>query len=51
MSHLLGKGSHKGRAVVELKKYLSNPDVKIIALGDSPNDLPLLNIADKGFKF
>ncbi len=47
MSHLLAKGSHKGRAVVKLKRFLNQPDAKIIALGDSQNDLPLLEIADK----
>tara|TARA_Y100001968_G_scaffold324496_1_gene363989 strand:+ start:47967 stop:48767 length:801 start_codon:yes stop_codon:yes gene_type:complete len=47
MSHLLGKDSHKGKAVNKLKEYLDNPYVKIIALGDSPNDLPLLKIADE----
>ena len=47
MSHLLSQGSHKGRAVIELKKFLKQPHAKIIALGDSQNDLPLLEIADK----
>ncbi len=47
MSHLLGEGSHKGRAVIELKKFLKKPNAKVIALGDSQNDLPLLEIADK----
>ncbi|KGG15041.1 MULTISPECIES: mannosyl-3-phosphoglycerate phosphatase-related protein YedP [unclassified Prochlorococcus] len=46
MSHLLAKGSHKGRAVTELKKFLNQPDAKVIALGDSQNDLPLLEVAD-----
>ena len=46
MSHLLGKGSHKGKAVIELKKFLDKPDVTIIGLGDSQNDLPLLEVAD-----
>ncbi len=46
MSHLLGKGSHKGKAVIELKKFLGQPDVNIIGLGDSHNDLPLLEVAD-----
>ena len=41
MSHLLGKGSHKGNAVAELKKFLDYPNVIVIALGDSQNDLPL----------
>tara|TARA_B100001250_G_scaffold145454_1_gene124556 strand:- start:59 stop:850 length:792 start_codon:yes stop_codon:yes gene_type:complete len=46
MSHLLSKGSDKGEAVIKLKKFLKQPDIKIIALGDSQNDLPLLEIAD-----
>ncbi len=47
MSHLLGEGSHKGKAVIELKKFLNQPDVLIVALGDSQNDIPLLEIADQ----
>ena len=46
MSHLLSSESHKGNAVNKLKSYLQNKDVKIIALGDSQNDLPLLEYAD-----
>ena len=46
MSHLLSSESHKGKAVNKLKVYLQNNDVKIIALGDSQNDLPLLEYAD-----
>ncbi len=46
MSHLLSSESHKGQAVNKLKLYLQNNDVKIIALGDSQNDLPLLEYAD-----
>ena len=46
MSHLLSSESHKGQAVNKLKDYLQNKDVKIIALGDSQNDLPLLEYAD-----
>ena len=46
MSHLLSNESHKGQAVNKLKEYLQNEDVKIIALGDSQNDLPLLEYAD-----
>ncbi len=46
MSHLLSSQSHKGEAVNKLKLYLDNKDVKIIALGDSQNDLPLLEYAD-----
>ena len=46
MSHLLSSESHKGQAVNKLKNYLQNKQVKIIALGDSQNDLPLLEYAD-----
>ena len=46
MSHLLSSESHKGQAVSILKRHLQNQDVKIIALGDSQNDLPLLEYAD-----
>ena len=46
MSHLLSNKSHKGEAVNKLKLHLQNKDVKIIALGDSQNDLPLLQYAD-----
>ncbi len=47
MSHLLGRNSHKGKAVSALKKFLNKSGSSIIALGDSPNDLPLLEIADQ----
>ena len=46
MSHLLSIDCHKGAAVDKLKIHLKNKDVKIIALGDSQNDLPLLEYAD-----
>ncbi len=46
MSHLLSSESHKGQAVNKLKFHLQNQDVKIVALGDSQNDLPLLEYAD-----
>ena len=46
MSHLLSNKSHKGEAVNKLKLHFNNEDVKIIALGDSQNDLPLLEYAD-----
>jgi len=46
MSHLLSINSDKGKAINELKKYSNNPDIKIIGLGDSPNDLPLLINSD-----
>ena len=46
MSHLLSINSDKGKAINELKKYSNNKDIKIIGLGDSPNDFPLLINSD-----
>ncbi len=46
MSHLLSINSNKGKAINALKKYSNNPNIKIIGLGDSPNDLPLLMNSD-----
>ncbi len=46
MSHLLSINSNKGNAIDALKKYSNNPNIKIIGLGDSPNDLPLLLNSD-----
>ena len=46
MSHLLSKNSNKGTAINALKKYSNNKNIKIIGLGDSPNDLPLLINSD-----
>ncbi len=46
MSHLLGVGTHKGKAVTYLKKLFINQEPKLIALGDSQNDFPLLEMAD-----
>ena len=46
MSHLLSKNSSKGKAIKKLKEFSKNSDLKIIGLGDSPNDLPLLQEAD-----
>tara|TARA_B100000945_G_scaffold32597_1_gene22247 strand:- start:149 stop:955 length:807 start_codon:yes stop_codon:yes gene_type:complete len=46
MSHMLSINSNKGKAIKELKKYINNPSIKIIGLGDSPNDLPLLLNSD-----
>ncbi len=46
MSHLLSINSNKGNAINELKKYSNNRNIKIIGLGDSPNDLPLLLNSD-----
>ncbi len=46
MSHLLSKNSSKGEAIKKLKEFSKNSKVKIIGLGDSPNDLPLLQEAD-----
>ena len=46
MSHMLSIHSNKGKAINSLKKYSNNPNIRIIGLGDSPNDLPLLLNSD-----
>ena len=46
MSHLLSSNSNKGKAINALKKYSNIENVKIIGLGDSPNDFPLLLNSD-----
>ncbi len=46
MSHMLSNNSNKGKAIEELKNYANNSHLKIIGLGDSPNDLPLLLKSD-----
>ena len=46
MSHLLSKNSNKGKAINALKEYSNLQNIKIIGLGDSPNDLPLLLNSD-----
>ena len=46
MSHMLSINSNKGKAIKALKKYSNNPNIQIIGLGDSPNDLPLLLNSD-----
>lgn len=46
MSHLLGAQVSKGNALAALKQRMGCPEVQVLALGDSPNDLPLLEVAD-----
>ena len=46
LGHLLGAGVSKGQALQTLKQRLGVPEVKLLALGDSPNDLPLLDAGD-----
>ena len=46
MSHLLSINSDKGKAINVLKSLTKNIKIKIIGLGDSPNDLPLLVNSD-----
>ena len=46
LGHLLGAGVSKGQALKTLKQHLGAPGVKVLALGDSPNDLPLLDAGD-----
>ena len=43
---MLSINSNKGKAINALKNYSNNPNIKIIGLGDSPNDLPLLLYSD-----
>tara|TARA_B100000674_G_C37713368_1_gene856232 strand:- start:99 stop:893 length:795 start_codon:yes stop_codon:yes gene_type:complete len=46
MSHLLSNKSNKGLAIQKLIEHSKNLKVKIIGLGDSPNDLPLLEMSN-----
>ncbi|QNI78471.1 glucosyl-3-phosphoglycerate phosphatase [Synechococcus sp. RS9909] len=46
MGHLLGAQVSKGRALERLKTRMGGASVRVLALGDSPNDLPLLEAAD-----
>ena len=46
MAHLLGAGVSKGRALAMLQRRLGVEGVRVLGLGDSPNDLPLLEAAD-----
>ena len=46
MSHMLSINSNKGKAINALKNYSNKSNIKIIGLGDSPNDLPLLLNSD-----
>tara|TARA_B100001029_G_C14897457_1_gene358964 strand:- start:483 stop:764 length:282 start_codon:yes stop_codon:yes gene_type:complete len=46
MSHLLSRNSNKGRAIDKLIDFSNNLNVKVIGLGDSPNDFPLLKRSD-----
>ncbi len=46
MSHMLSINSNKGKAIESLKTYSNHLNIKIIGLGDSPNDLPLLLKSD-----
>tara|TARA_Y100001970_G_scaffold292168_1_gene432269 strand:+ start:2883 stop:3683 length:801 start_codon:yes stop_codon:yes gene_type:complete len=46
MSHLLGDGSHKGKALLALKKIFKKDKLITIGLGDSPNDAPFLEMVD-----
>ncbi len=47
MRLLLRPQTHKGKAISAPKNHLNEQNVKIDGLGDSPIDLPLLEIADK----
>lgn len=44
--HALSHGVTKQRAIEHLKEYLTIPNAHVIALGDSNNDIPMLENAD-----
>lgn len=46
MGHLVGPQVSKGGALSRLKKRLGSPRPMVLGLGDSPNDIPLLEAAD-----
>ena len=46
LGHLLGAEVSKGRALEVLKQRCGGSPVRVLALGDSPNDLPLLEAGD-----
>ena len=46
LGHLLGADVSKGRALAVLKQRQGASEVAVLALGDSPNDLPLLHAGD-----
>lgn len=47
LGHLLGADVSKGRALAVLKQRQGASEVAVLALGDSPNDLPLLHAGDR----
>jgi len=47
LGHLLGADVSKGTALAVLKQRQDASEVSVLALGDSPNDLPLLNAGDR----
>lgn len=46
LAHLLARGCDKGQALAALRRRCAPPGLRVLALGDSPNDLPLLQAAD-----
>ena len=46
MGHLLGPEVSKGEALTRLKQRLGGQQPRVLGLGDSPNDIPLLEAAD-----
>jgi mannosyl-3-phosphoglycerate phosphatase len=46
MGHLLGAQVSKGLALERLKSHCNAAAVRVLALGDSPNDMPMLDAAD-----
>lgn len=46
MGHLLGPDVSKGGALARLKQRLGDQRPRVLGLGDSPNDIPLLEASD-----
>lgn len=46
LAHLLSISSDKGLALAALKRHCAPPQLRVLGLGDSPNDIPLLEAAD-----
>jgi mannosyl-3-phosphoglycerate phosphatase len=46
MAHLIDAATDKGRALEALRRRNAGSGTRVLALGDSPNDEPLLEVAD-----
>ena len=46
LAHLLARSSDKGLALAALRDRCGPPDLRVLGLGDSPNDIPMLQAVD-----